>query len=144
MLSLVTISPVITAFHSCCLSHGAHGTADRGVESLRFQVSIVRRQWFQILPKPARGLLCQKCSAIDNYELSFEALRLKRLGAISLYNFFFFFFFVLHPTTGQVQHKAFFKVGPDAGPQPTRVWQDPKIPLAQSVPPKMPGNKNSK
>ena len=44
MLSLVTVSPVIIAFHSCCLSHhGARGSADRGVESLRFQVSIVRR-----------------------------------------------------------------------------------------------------
>ena len=47
MLSLVTVFPVITAFHSCCLSRhvffGARGAADRGVESLRFQVSIVRR-----------------------------------------------------------------------------------------------------
>ena len=25
--------------------------------------------------------------------------------------------FILRPTTGQVQHKAFFKVGPDARPQ---------------------------
>ena len=29
--------------------------------------------------------------------------------------------FILCPTTGQVRHKAFFKVDPDAGPQPTRV-----------------------
>ena len=42
------------------------GAADTGVESLRFQVSIVRRQRFQILPKPARGLLGQKRGAIDN------------------------------------------------------------------------------
>ena len=41
--------------------------------------------------------------------------------------------FVLHPTTGQVQHKAFFKVGPVAGPQSTRVRQWPKIPLALLV-----------
>ena len=31
------------------------GAVDRGVESLRFQVSTVRRQRFQILPKSARG-----------------------------------------------------------------------------------------
>ena len=35
MLSLVTVSPVIT--------EGARDAADRGIESLRFQVSIVRR-----------------------------------------------------------------------------------------------------
>ena len=39
---------------------------DRGVESLRFQMSIVRRQRFQFLRKPARGLLGQKRGAIDN------------------------------------------------------------------------------
>ena len=33
---------------------------------LRFHVSIVRRQRFQILPKPARGLLGQKRGAIDS------------------------------------------------------------------------------
>ena len=94
MLSLVTIFPVITAFHSCCLSHhvffgtdptleeqtriyktkksilvrpfGARVAADRGVESLRFLVSIVRRERFQILPKPARGLFVKKRGAIDN------------------------------------------------------------------------------
>ena len=38
----------------------ARGAADRSVESLLFQVSIVRRLRFQILPKPARGLLGQK------------------------------------------------------------------------------------
>ena len=47
MLSLVTVSAVITAFHSCCLSHQVLNQVnlwpDRGVESLRFQVSIVRR-----------------------------------------------------------------------------------------------------
>ena len=42
-------------------------------------------------------------------------------------------FFVLSPTTRQVRNKAFFKVGPDAGPQPTRVRQDPKIPSAPSA-----------
>ena len=36
MLSLVTVSPVITAFGVC-------GAADRCIESLQFQVSIVRR-----------------------------------------------------------------------------------------------------
>ena len=41
--------------------------------------------------------------------------------------------FVLRPTTGQVQHKAFFKVGPDAGSQPTHVRQNPKIPSAPSA-----------
>ena len=81
MLRLVTVSPVITAFHSCCLSRhvflldqkihpwlpfGARGVADRGVESLRFHVSIVSRYRFQILPKPSRGLLCQKRGAIDS------------------------------------------------------------------------------
>ena len=30
----------------------------------------------------------------------------------------------------------FLKVGPDAGPQPTRVRQDPKIPSVPSAPPK--------
>ena len=40
------------------------------------------------------------------------------------------FLFVLRPTTGQVQHKAFIKVGPDAGPQTTCVRQMPKIPSA--------------
>ena len=44
--------------------------------------------------------------------------------------------FVLRPTTGPVRHKAFLKVGPDAGPQPTGVRQNPKIPLAPSAPPK--------
>ena len=42
----------------------------------------------------------------------------------------YFYFFVLRPTTGQVRHKAFLKMGPDAGPQPTRVRQNPKIPSA--------------
>ena len=32
--------------------------------------------------------------------------------------------------------KPFFKVGSDARPQSTRVWQNPKIPLAPSVPTK--------
>ena len=41
--------------------------------------------------------------------------------------------FVLRPTTEQVWHKAFIKVGLDAGLQPTRVWQNPKIPLAPSA-----------
>ena len=41
--------------------------------------------------------------------------------------------FVLRPTTGQVRHKAFFKVGPDAEPQPTRVQQNSKIPSAPST-----------
>ena len=41
--------------------------------------------------------------------------------------------FILRPTTGQVRHKAFFKVGPDAGLQPTRVRQNPKIPSAPSA-----------
>ena len=45
---------------------GARGTADRGVESLRFQVCIVRRLQFQFLPKPARDLLGQKRGTIDN------------------------------------------------------------------------------
>ena len=53
--------------------------------------------------------------------------------------------FILRPTTGQVQHKAFFKVGPDAWPQPTSVRQNPKIPSAPSALPKWvpmrPGNK---
>ena len=40
--------------------------------------------------------------------------------------------FILRPTTGQERHKAFLKVGPDAGPQPTRVRQNPKIPSAPS------------
>ena len=43
------------------------------------------------------------------------------------------FLFVLCPTTGQVQHKAFFKVGPDAGMQPTHIRQNPKIPSAPSA-----------
>ena len=41
--------------------------------------------------------------------------------------------FVLRPTTGQVWHKVFFKVGLDAGTQPTRIWQNPKIPSAPSA-----------
>ena len=44
--------------------------------------------------------------------------------------------FILRPTTGQVRHKAFLKVGPDAGPQPTRVQQNPKISSAPSAPTK--------
>ena len=47
-------------------SFGARGAANRGVESLRFQMSIVRRYRFQFLPKPTRGLLGQKRDAIDN------------------------------------------------------------------------------
>ena len=46
--------------------------------------------------------------------------------------------FILRPTTGQVQHKVFFKVGPDAGQQPTRVQQNPKITSAPT-----PGNKTA-
>ena len=46
----------------------------------------------------------------------------------------FIYIFILRPTTGQVRHKAFFKVGPDAEPQPTRVQQNPKIPSAPSAP----------
>ena len=46
---------------------------------------------------------------------------------------FFETLFVLRPTTGQVRHKAFCKVGSDAGPQPTRVRQNPKIPSAPSA-----------
>ena len=58
--------------------------------------------------------------------------------------------FVLRPTTGQVWHKAFLKVGPDAGTQLARVRQNLKIPLAQSTfpqsaggggAPQTPGNK---
>ena len=52
MLSLVTFE--------------TRGAADRAVESLQFQESIVRRERFQLLPKPARGLLGQKRGAIDN------------------------------------------------------------------------------
>ena len=44
----------------------ARGAAERGVESLPFQMSIVRRKRFQILPKPTRRLLGQKRGAIDN------------------------------------------------------------------------------
>ena len=48
MLSLVTVSPVITAFHSCCLS----GPVAQRIEALSLCGS--------------RGLLGQKCGAIDN------------------------------------------------------------------------------
>ena len=41
--------------------------------------------------------------------------------------------FILRPTNRQVRHKAFFKVSLDTGPQPTRVWQNPKIPSAPSA-----------
>ena len=44
-----------------------------------------------------------------------------------------YFLFVLRPTTGQVRHKGFFKVAPDARPQPTRVRLNPKIPSAPSA-----------
>ena len=62
---------------------------------------------------------------------------------------FIFFFFVLRPTTGQVRHKVFIKVGLDAGPQPTRVRQKPKIPSASSTfpqkkAPQAPGNNQQK
>ena len=46
------------------------------------------------------------------------------------------YLFILRPTTGQIWHKDFFKVGPDAGPQSTRVRQNQKIPSAPSAPPK--------
>ena len=54
--------------------------------------------------------------------------------------------FVLRPTTGQVQHKAFIKLGLDAGSQPTCVQQNPKIPSAPLAlhprgAPKAPSNK---
>ena len=53
--------------------------------------------------------------------------------------------FVLCPTTGQVWYQVLFKVGLDAGPQPTCVRQNPKIPSAPSAFPPMrapqtPGN----
>ena len=54
---------------------------------------------------------------------------------------FYIALFILCPTTGQVRHKALFKVGPNAGPQPIHVWQNLKIPLALSAPTKTPGNK---
>ena len=41
--------------------------------------------------------------------------------------------FILRPTTGQVGHNAPFKVGPDAGLQPTRVRHNPKIPSVPSA-----------
>ena len=41
--------------------------------------------------------------------------------------------FILRPTTWQVRQKAFFIVGQDAGPQPTRVQQNPKIRSAPSA-----------
>ena len=45
--------------------------------------------------------------------------------------------FILCPTTGQVHHKAFCKVGPDAGPQTTCVRQNPKLPSAPSAFPQL-------
>ena len=66
MLSLVTIEDQIRIYKTK-KSILARGAADRDVESLRLHtVSIVRRLRFQILPKPARSLLCQKRDAIDN------------------------------------------------------------------------------
>ena len=56
-MSLVIVSPVITAFHSCCLSHHVFDQ----VNLWPAWVSTV-----QILPKLARGLLGQKHGAIDN------------------------------------------------------------------------------
>ena len=44
--------------------------------------------------------------------------------------------FILYPTNGQVLHKAFFKVGPDAGLQPTCIRQNPKMLSALLAPPK--------
>ena len=83
MLSLVTVSPVITAFHSCCLSHHVFDQVNLwpdwvGIETAIFwqcSPGTVETQRlyplrhgprFQILPKPARGLLGQKRGAIDN------------------------------------------------------------------------------
>ena len=34
--------------------------------------------------------------------------------------------FIIHPTNARMWHKAVFKVGPVAGPKPTRVWQGQK------------------
>ena len=61
---------------------------------------------------------------------------MKKVTAASSDYLVYFLLFVLRPTTEQVQHKAFFKVGPDAGPQPTRVRQNQKIPSAPSATPK--------
>ena len=63
MLSLVTVSPVITAFHSCCLSHHVFDQVNLWPAWVGFE-NIVRRQRFQILPKPARKH-CQKIAVSD-------------------------------------------------------------------------------
>ena len=41
--------------------------------------------------------------------------------------------FFLRHTHGQVRHKAFIKVNPDAGPKPTSIRQTPKIPSHPSA-----------
>ena len=60
MLSLVTVSPVITAF-------GARGAADRGVESLRFQsLRLSEDSGFKSYLSRPEVFLVKKRGAIDN------------------------------------------------------------------------------
>ena len=59
---------------------------------------------------------------------------MKKCNDIKSYFQIIWILFILRPTTGEVRHKAFFKVGPDAGPQPTRFRQIPKITSAPSAP----------
>ena len=64
MMSLVTVFPVITLFHSCCLSHHVFDQVNLWPAWVGFETAI----FWQCSPgtKPARGLLGQKRGAIDN------------------------------------------------------------------------------
>ena len=67
------------------------------------------------------------------YQKKYRAVEFSLNGELLLSNMVWFRELVLRPTTGQVQHKAFFKVGPDAGLQPTHIRQNLKIPSAPSA-----------
>ena len=63
MMSLVTVSPVITAFHSCCLSHHVFDQVNLCPAWVGFETAIfwqcspgtVQTQRLYLLPKLARG-----------------------------------------------------------------------------------------
>ena len=75
-----------------------------------------------------------------------EAFRPQVCLVFLMYLFARLVYFIYSPSQHQTcTAQGLFKVGPDAGPQLTRVRQDPKIPSALSEPPKgapqRPGNK---
>ena len=70
MLSLVTVSPVITAFHSCCLSHYVFDQADLGRNWNRYLLTMLtgnRRDSTPLSAAPSEPV-AQRIEALSLYE----------------------------------------------------------------------------